>query len=153
MEAPEVRIVETSEVPTAVIRASTTWEAYPALWPQLLGEVWTLVRERQLPAGRNVMRYLDGVPNVEVGVELDGFEAVGRIVPSTLPAARAALAIAPGEPTRDGIAAAHDAVHRYCDAQGLVLDGSRWEIYSHQREDVTLQTEVYWSLDQGRSPH
>ena len=26
--------------PTAVIPAATTWQEFPSLWPELLGEVW-----------------------------------------------------------------------------------------------------------------
>jgi hypothetical protein len=58
--------------PTAVIAESTTWEAYPELWPRLLDEVWSAVRPRrgEIAPGRNVMLYTDDVPNVEVGVEV-----------------------------------------------------------------------------------
>lgn len=60
--------------PTAVIAETTTWEAYPRLWPRLLDEVWSAVRpEREtIVPGRNVMLYRDDVPNVEVGVEVAG---------------------------------------------------------------------------------
>jgi len=146
MEAPEVRVVERPGTPTAVIRAATTWEEYPALWPRLLDEVWQTVRTHGLPAGRNVMRYLDG-PTVEVGVELAHFEAIGRVVPSCLPAGPAATARVAA--TTDGIRAGHDAVGRFVEAHGLAASGERFEVYEHERgAPGTLQMEVYWPLGQ-----
>ena len=65
-------IVTTSATPTAVIRETTTWERFPTLWGELLGEVWTYLRTADVQTGRNVMVYPDDVPNVEVGVELEG---------------------------------------------------------------------------------
>src|SRR3954451_20317250 len=115
MAAPEVRVVEWPGTATAVIRATTTWDQYPALWPQLLDEVWATVRASGLPAGRNVMRYLDDVPNVEVGVELAAFEAVGRVVPSSLPTGPAAPVRVPA--TADGIRAGHEALARHVAAR------------------------------------
>jgi hypothetical protein len=41
---------------TAVIAATTTWEAFPALWRELLDEVWGAVRgDARVAPGRNVM--------------------------------------------------------------------------------------------------
>jgi hypothetical protein len=146
MNAPEVRVVERPGTPTAVIRATTTWEEYPALWPGLLDEVWQTVRTHGLPAGRNVMRYLDG-PTVEVGVELADFEAIGRVVPSSLPAGRAATARVPA--TVEGIRAGHDAVGRFVEAHGLAASSERFEVYDHERgAPGTLQMEIYWPLGQ-----
>jgi hypothetical protein len=107
-----VSIVATAATPTAVIRETTTWERFPTLWRELLDEVWDFLRGAGVQAGRNVMVYLDDVPNVEVGVELEGelAAASGRIVASALPRGRAAMTVARGAPSREGIAAAHAAV-------------------------------------------
>jgi hypothetical protein len=67
--AHAVSIVATSATPTAVIRETTAWERFPAMWRELLDEVWAHVHGAGVQAGRNVMVYLDDVPNVEVGVE------------------------------------------------------------------------------------
>src|SRR3954469_19349556 len=78
---------------TAVIAETTTWAAFPALWPELLDEVWRTVRANGLEAGRNVMLYRDDLPSVEVGVEIGAaFEPLGRVVCSELPAGRVATA-------------------------------------------------------------
>jgi effector-binding domain-containing protein len=148
MEAFEVRIVDTDETPTAVVRATSSWSEYPALWPRLLERVWSVVRERGVPAGRNVMRYLDDVPHVEVGVELEGpCEDLGELERSQLPPGRAATTVIVGQLTADRIGLAHDAIHRYCGRNGISLNGERWEIYGHQRGDPDLiETAVYWPL-------
>jgi effector-binding domain-containing protein len=143
-----VSIVTTSATPTAVVRETTTWERYPSLWGELLGEVWAFVRSADLRAGRNVMLYEDDVPNVEVGVEVDGaFAGGGRVVASALPAGRAATTVHRGEPSPDGLAAAHAAVVDWCEANGQARTGVRWEVYDHWRDDPsTFETAVYWLL-------
>jgi len=147
--APAVSIVATSAAPTAVIRETTTWERFPTLWSELLDEVWGYVRGAGVQAGRNVMVYLDDVPNVEVGVELDGDLAApsGRVVASALPEGRAATTVARGAPSAEGIAAAHAAVIEWCDANGHARTGVRWEVYDHWRDDPdSFETAVYCLL-------
>jgi effector-binding domain-containing protein len=148
MEAFEVRIVDTDETPTAVVRATTSWDEYPALWPKLLERVWSVVRERGVPAGRNVMRYLDGVPHVEVGVELERpCDDLGELERSQLPAARAATTVIVGQLTAERMGLAYDAIHRYCGSNGISLGSERWEVYGHQRGDpAAVENAVYWPL-------
>jgi effector-binding domain-containing protein len=144
----EIKIVTAPATATAVVRQASTWGEFPTLWPALLEEVWAVVRGDSIPAGRNVMVYLDDQPTVEVGVEVDGPFAPGaRVIPSALPAGRAATTVAPGAPSRDGLTAAHDGVLGWCAAHGHELTGVRWEIYSHWHEDpAQMSTEVYWQL-------
>jgi effector-binding domain-containing protein len=145
-----IRIVTTAETPTAVVTETTTWKEFPQAWPALLAEVWTFVRDTDLSPGRNVMLYKDESPTVEVGVEVSSsFIGHGRVVPSSLPAGRAAAAIARGEPSPAGLARAHAAVRDWCAANGHTLTGIRWEIYDHWLEDrdpALFETEVYWQL-------
>jgi effector-binding domain-containing protein len=123
------------------------------LWSELLSEVWAFVRGTDLSPGRNVMLYKDDVPNVEVGVEVAGsFPPSGRIVPSSLPAGRAATTISRGAPSPEGLAAAHSAVLAWCAANGHKKTGTRWEVYDHWRDDPDrFETEVYWLLSTARS--
>ena len=147
--AHAVSIVATSAAPTAVITETTTWERFPTLWRELLDEVWGYVRGAGVKAGRNVMVYLDDVPTVEVGVELEGTLTApsGRIVASALPEGRAATTVARGAPSPEGIAAAHAAVIDWCGANGHVRTGVRWEVYDHWRDDPdSFETAVYWLL-------
>ena len=145
-----VRIVTTAPTPTAVVAESTSWEEFPQLWGELLGEVWTVLRDSDLKTGRNVMLYKDDSPNVEVGAEVsDSFTPTGRVVPSSLPAGRAATGVARGAPSTAGLASAHAAVRDWCAANGHELSGVRWEIYGHWLEDqdpALFETEVYWLL-------
>ena len=144
-----VSIVATSAAPTAVIREATTWERFPRCGASSSDEVWTYVRGAGVQAGRNVMLYLDDVPNVEVGVELEGTFAApsGRVVASTLPEGRAATTVARGAPSREGLAAAHAAVVAWSQANGHERTGVRWEVYDHWRDDPDrFETAVYWLL-------
>jgi effector-binding domain-containing protein len=145
-----VRIVTTAQAPTAVVAETTSWQAFPQLWGELLAEVWAFLRGTDLETGRNVMLYRDDVPNVEVGAEVSGtFAASGRVMPSSLPAGRAATTVARGRPSPDGLVRAHSAVKTWCAANGHTLTGVRWEIYGHWLEDqdpALYETEVYWQL-------
>jgi len=140
--------------PTAVVAETTTWEALPTLWSRLLDEVYAVVRPRpELSPSRgtghlwqNVMLYKDDVPSVEVGVLVAGpFDAVGRVVPSRLPAGRVATAVHRGDFA--GLGRAHEAVNRFAAENGLELAGPRWEIYGHWSADPRdLETEVFYLL-------
>jgi effector-binding domain-containing protein len=145
-----VTVVTTAATPTAVVAETTTWDDFPNRWRQLLDEVWAFVRSSGLRAGRNVMLYRDDVPNVEVGVELEGpFTPAARIVKSSLPAGLAATTIQRGPPWPEGIAEAHRAVLAWCEANGHEPEGTRWEIYGHWVDDgdpADYEIEVYWLL-------
>jgi effector-binding domain-containing protein len=143
-----VSIVTTTATPTAVVKETTTWERYPTLWGELLGEVWAFLRGADLQTGRNVMLYADDVPNVEVGVEVGvAFASNGRVVASSLPAGRAATTVARGAPSPEGIDAAHSAVIDWCETHGHARTGVRWEVYDHWRDNpATFETAVYWLL-------
>jgi effector-binding domain-containing protein len=143
----EVRVVTAVARPTAVVRATTSWEEFPTVWGKLLDRVWTFVRGSDLlNHGRNVMLYRDDVPNVEVGVEVTrAFPPGGRVVPSALPAGRAATTVHRGPYA--GLGDAHRAVIDWCVTQGLAPAGTRWEVYGHHNDDpAQLETEGYWLL-------
>jgi effector-binding domain-containing protein len=143
----EVSLVEAEPRPTAVVAAATTWAEFPAVWGQLLGEVWACLRAGGIDRGcRNIMLYLDDAPTVEVGVLLDRpCPLTGRVVTSALPAGPAAMTIHHGPFGEVG--AAHDAVLRWCAAHGHQPRGIRWEIYGPHHDDPAQQwTEIYWLL-------
>ena len=143
-----VRIVDLEAAPTAVVRATTTWDAFPALWPSLLDEVWAVVRGGGVAAGRNVMLYTGEAPDVEVGVELLGpFAPAGRVVASTLPTGRAAQVVVRRPVTAASLGAGHDAVVRFCDEHGHRRSGVRMEVYGHVGADGDVQdTTISWLL-------
>jgi len=150
--AYDVTIERTTECPTAVVKANTTWREFPALWRTILDEVWAFLRARPglRTEGHNVMLYRSGIRGVEVAVEVgvqvtDSFEAAGRIVPSRLPAAEAATTVHTGTPAEIG--AAHDAVRAWCSAQRRKLTGVRWEIYGDPDPQTGhFDVAVYWEL-------
>jgi effector-binding domain-containing protein len=142
-----VRLAEVEARPTAVVAARTTWQEFPVLWGQLLGEVWGCLRAGGISRGcRNIMLYLDSVPNVEVGVLLDRpCPLTGRVTASALPAGSVAMTVHHG-PFGE-VPAAHDAVIDWCAAHGHPTTGARWEVYGPHNDDPAQQwTEVYWLL-------
>jgi effector-binding domain-containing protein len=142
-----VRLAEVEARPTAVVAARTTWQEFPVLWGQLLGEVWDCLHAGGIERGcRNIMLYRDSVPNVEVGVLLDRpCPLTGRVTASALPAGTAAVTVHRG--SFGELAAAHDAVLGWCAAQGHTPSGARWEVYGPHNDDPAKQwTEVYWML-------
>jgi effector-binding domain-containing protein len=132
---------------TAVIAAATTWQEFPTLWGELLGEVWECLRAGGIERGcRNVMLYRDGVPNVEVGVLLDQpCPLTGRVTASTLPSGTVASTVHRG-PFAD-LGAAHDAVVSWCAAHGHLVTGTRWEVYGPHHDEPDHQwAEISWLL-------
>jgi effector-binding domain-containing protein len=144
----EVTVAEVVARPTAVVAATTTWQAFPALWMGLLDEVWACLRAGGVDRGcPNVMLYRDDVPHVEVGVELSRpCPLTGRVVASALPAGKVAAAL--HHRPYAGLASAHRAVIDWCAAHGERLAGPRWEVYGPHRDDpAELRTEVCYLLE------
>ena len=133
--------------PTAVVAATTTWPEFPSLWKELLDEVWACLRAGGVDRGcRNVMLYLDDVPQVEVGVELtQACPLTGRVVASRLPAGDVAMTTHWG--SYADLGSAHQAVVDWCRLRGRTTAGPRWEIYGPHRDDpAEVWTEVYYLL-------
>ncbi len=145
--SPEIQVVTTSPRPTAVVARATTWVEFPSLWTQLLDQVYAFLKTSGIrQEGHNVMVYNDDVPNVEVGVEVSGaFPPAGPVTASVLPAGEAAMLVHRGP--YDRLGSAHQTIHSWCDANGHLLAGPRWEVYGDWREDPEqLETEVYYLL-------
>jgi len=143
----EVTVADVAARPTAVVAATTTWQAFPTLWRQLLDEVWACLRSHGITRGcRNVMLYLDDRPHIEVGVELlQPCPLTGRVAPSSLPAGQVAVTVHRG-PYAD-LGSAHRAVLDWCAAQGRRPAGPRWEVYGPHRDDpAEVWTEVSYLL-------
>jgi effector-binding domain-containing protein len=143
----DVRLLTVEASPTAAVAATTTWDEFPSLWGKLLDEVWAVIRAGGAEkADHNVMLYKDDRPSVEVGVQVAGpFTAVGRVVPSELPAGRVVATVHRGSYAELG--AAHDAVHRWAAAHGHTLTRVRWEIYGDWSDDpAAVETTIHWQL-------
>jgi len=75
----EVSRIDVESRRTAVVAATTTWQEFPALWGQLLGEVWDCLHAGGIYRGcRNIMLYRDNVPNVAVDGGLQAVLLTGR---------------------------------------------------------------------------
>jgi effector-binding domain-containing protein len=143
----QVTVKEVAARPTAVVPATTTWQEFPALWKQLLDEVWACLHAGGVHRGcRNVMLYRDDVPHVEVGVELSvACPLTGRVVASALPAGQVAMTVHWGP--YKGLDGAHQAVRDWCAARRRQQAGPRWEVYGPHRDDpAEVWTEVYYLL-------
>ncbi|WP_157440315.1 GyrI-like domain-containing protein [Actinokineospora inagensis] len=143
-----VRTVE--PVPTAVVAAATSWADFPTVWGPMLDQVWAFLRggapDGLYKDGHNVMFYKDDVPNVEIGVQVNGpFAPVGLVVPSVLPGGPVATATHVG-PIGE-IGETHDAVRDWSNANGHRLTGVRWEVYGDpDRTTGHFDVDVFWAL-------
>jgi effector-binding domain-containing protein len=146
----EVTAKTIEPAPTAVVVAATTWAEFPKVWRSMLDEVWSFLRgdapEGLYQHGHNIMLYKDDVPNVEVGVQVNGsFAPAGRVVASTLPGGPVATATHTGPMA--SIGDTHHAVREWSDAQGYRLAGPRWEIYGDPDPSTgSFDVDVFWSL-------
>lgn len=144
---PLVSVLTEPERPIAIIAATTNWREFPTLCGELLTEVHKGVRWQGTGhKGRNVMLYLDDVPHVEIGVELDQPAGItGRVMRSALPSGMVATMRHHGPHERLG--ATHDAIRAFCARHSLPLAGPRWEVYGHcLGEPARLETDVYYLL-------
>jgi effector-binding domain-containing protein len=133
----DTRIEERAAVPTAVWRGALDLPRFI----DRLQEVYAALGGRK--GGQNIARY-DGDGTMEVGVEIEGFDAVGDIVPSTLPGGRVAVAV-----HTTGYATIHvtgDAIRAWCAAHDETLAGPSWEIYGDPDERDHVDVEVCYLL-------
>ena len=136
--------------PTAVVAAATTWAEFPNKWLPMLNEVWSFLRgdapDGLYKHGHNIMLYKDDVPNVEVGVQVNGqFAPAGQVVPSALPGGLVATATHSGPIAKIGDT--HHAVREWSQANGYRLAGPHWEIYGDPDPSTgDFNVDVFWLL-------
>ena len=151
MDTPKCEIVTTERRPTAVVRVKARMselraaqqtsrarlaEVLPTLGVSLLEHSCTLWRPP-----------VDGVLDMEPGVLVSGaFAAVDDVVPSELPAGRAAYFLLRG--SFDGLPGAWKTLLDWCAAEKLPLAGINWEIYgpSEDVEPDQIETALYTLL-------
>jgi effector-binding domain-containing protein len=143
----QVSVQQVASQTTAVVRRRASVSELSQVVPQACGEVWAFVRAAQLPQpGRHLALYLDGAINLEVGAEVaQPFDGNERVFCSSTPAGRVAMTTHLGPYNRLG--EAHDAIHRWCAANGHALAGPSWEVYGHWVDDpAKLRTDVFYLL-------
>ena len=146
----DVTVKTVEPTPTAVVAAAATWAEFPTMWGPMLDTVWSFLRgdapEGLYQHGHNIMLYQDDVPNVEVGVQVNGsFEPAGPVVASALPGGLVATATHTGPVATIG--GTHQAVCEWSKANGYRLAGPRWEVYGDPGPaGGHFDVDVFWSL-------
>ena len=143
-----VRLAHRPSTALAVVRRQAHQTELCRLVPELCGRVWNALKAQHARGGRHIAVYWDGMITVEAGVELPGaFTDTNDVVHSATPAGLVASTTHFGPYA--GLAAAHNAVRRWCEAQGHTLAGPSWEIYGHwspewNADPSRIETEVCW---------
>ena len=148
MVTPDCEIVTTERRPTAVVRIkakmSELREAQQTSRARL-AEVLPTLGVSQLEHSCTLWRPpVDGVLDMEPGVLVSGaFAAVDDVVPSELPAGRAAYFLLRG--SFEGLPGAWKTLLDWCAAEKLTLAGVNWEIYGPWQdvEPDQLETALY----------
>lgn len=151
MPTSEVRLQRVDSIPLAVVRRRASAADLSTLVPECCGRVWSVVREQKVLAGRHVALYWDSSIRLEVGVELAGaLTETEEVVRSATPSGMAAFVTHYGPYGELG--AAHDAIHRWCEARGYRFVGPSWEIYGHWQsvwdaDPSGIRTDVFYQID------
>ena len=146
-----VRHGHQSSRPLAVVRRRAGARELAKVVPEACGVVWSAIRSQGVAgAGRHVAVYLDGEINLEVGVELDApYPGHGEVVGSATPSGEVASTTHRGPYGR--LHEAHEAIHRWCAANGRTPAGPSWEVYGHWQDEWNsdpgkITTEVFYLL-------
>lgn len=146
----DIHVADAPQIPLAVVRRRARPAELSTIVPQGCGAVWTYLKSQNLRGGRNVAVYLDREIHVEVGVEMTAdFQESDDVVRSSTPSGMTASVTHFGP--YGGLAAAHDAIHEYCAANGLRIIGPRWEVYGHWQEEWNahpeyIRTDVFYQV-------
>lgn len=142
-----VSIQQVAAQPIAVVRRRASAAELARVIPDACGEVWNFVRGANVSgAGRHVAVYLDGVMNIEVGVEIGGpLPSDANVVHSSTPAGRVVTTAHFGP--YNLLSEAYDAIHQWCRDHQLTLGGPSWEVYGHWTDEPSqLRTDIYCML-------
>ena len=143
----ECRIVTVERRLAAVIKAQVPFREIPAAQRLLRARIAAAVRSLDVgPLGRTFTLWrppVDGRLDMEPGILVSrGFEPVGEVVPSALPAGRAAHFLLVG--SYEGIPGAWQALFAWCAEQRLKLADVNWEIYGEWNDDpAKLETSMH----------
>jgi effector-binding domain-containing protein len=136
--------------PIAAVRARLPIRDVSRRFAEYLNQVYAASRSGAIELdGQNIFVYsgdAGGEADVEFGVGAKRtFTGTGAVVLSATPSGRVATTTHWGDYA--GLGAAHHAVVRWCESQGLALAGPRWEVYGHWSDDpATRRTDVYYLL-------
>ena len=146
----EITIVTVEEQPLLAARTSVTFTEVPEKLLPLMHQVEAYVKEHAVEgAGKDIWFYRNvsgDRMDVDVGVQVPAStEAGGGLVRSATPAGRCAHAVLHGDYSE--IPAVHQAIHRWCAEQNLVLAGPCWEVYGPWDDNpAKRRTDMYHLL-------
>jgi effector-binding domain-containing protein len=150
MSVGAVHVEQVEPMPLAVVRREVRQAELSRVVPECCGLVWQAVKAQKVPAGRHVAVYWDDVMHVDIGVELQGpFVDDQDVVNASTPGGTVAWVTHLGP--YGGLGAAHDAIHRWCTANGRAAAGPSWEVYGHWHtawndDPSQIRTDVYYLL-------
>lgn len=151
MAQSPVKVQQLPSVDIAVIRRQVSQSELSRVVPECCGLVWNEIRAQQAKGGRHIALYWDDSIRLEVGAELQGpFTERGGVVRSATPAGEVVSTTHFGP--YGGLAAAHDAIRRWTEANNRQLAGPSWEIYGHwlpewNAEPSKIRTDVFYLLE------
>jgi effector-binding domain-containing protein len=133
-------IVQTERKMTAVVKAVAPFSKLPEVQRASRATLGTVVPSLDVGAiGRTCTRWtppVDGALPMEIGTIVSkSFAPKGNVVPSDLPAGRAAHLAMKG--SFENLPKAWDTLFAWCTAQGLAPAGINWEVYGAS-EDADL---------------
>ncbi|MFO1163466.1 MAG: GyrI-like domain-containing protein [Reyranellaceae bacterium] len=133
---------------TAIVRASVPFAEIPAAQRNARAQVGAVLKSLDAgPVGRPHTRFrvlADSRLDMEIGtIVARPFAADGDVVPSDLPAGRAAHFQLKG--SFEGMPGAWQTLFAWCKAEKLSLTGVNWEIYSPWEgvDPAQLETDLY----------
>jgi len=147
----EIHTVEVDASPTAIIRDGMPLGEFAERLMPIFDRVYSTLDEAEIEQGGHNLLVMRGGPegdvDIEVGILASGpFTEVGDLVASETPGGEAATAVHWGE--YDQLPHVHNAVIDWCDDNGRVREGTRWEIYGHWDDDPTKRrTDVFYLLE------
>jgi len=143
----DIRIEQAEPRRLAAVRREAKLSELSRVIPASLGDVWAYIKKHNVPHhGLNVAVYLDCKFTLELGVLVDADVADdGNVHPAFTPGGTVAATTHFG-PYRL-LGGAHEAIKKWCLANGREFAGPSWELYGHWDADESkLRTDVYYVI-------
>jgi effector-binding domain-containing protein len=139
-------IVDVERRTTAVVKAQVPMDMIPQAQRTLRAKIADALATLGLTAAETCTLWrppVDGFLYMEPGtIVAEEFRPQGDVVPSALPAGRAAHFLLVGG--FEGLAGAWGTLLAWCEAEGLALAGINWEVYgATPAEPVLQETRLY----------
>lgn len=146
----EFHLEQHQSIPLAVVRRHASLPELSKVIPEACGLVWTVVKAHGIKGGRHIALYWDDEFNLDIGVELSTpFAGHGEVASAATPAGIVATTVHFGPYNQ--LPAAHQAIRRWCAANGHQLAGPNWDLYGHWVHEwcddpSKIRTDVYYLL-------